>query len=74
MASSIAVSTTINGDDIEFLCKADETLLDVLRDKLGLMGAKRAVAQEIAEHAVPSWMGGSCAPVWFWEQKLRALR
>ncbi len=40
MASSIAVSTTINGDDIEFLCKADETLLDVLRDKLGLMGAK----------------------------------
>ena len=40
MASSIAVSTTINGDDIEFLCKADETLLDVLRDKLGLIGAK----------------------------------
>tara|TARA_R110002094_G_scaffold12754_1_gene22952 strand:+ start:442 stop:924 length:483 start_codon:yes stop_codon:yes gene_type:complete len=38
--SSIAVSTTINGDDVEFLCRTDETLLDVLRNRLGLMGAK----------------------------------
>ena len=38
--SAIAVSTTINGDDVEFLCQADETLLDVLRNRLGLMGAK----------------------------------
>ena len=37
---SIAVSTTINGDTVEFLCQADETLLDVLRDRLGLTGAK----------------------------------
>lgn len=38
--SSITVSTTINGDDVEYLCQADETLLDVLRNRLGLMGAK----------------------------------
>ena len=38
--SSIAVSTTINGDDVEFLCRTDETLLDVLRNRLGLIGAK----------------------------------
>ncbi len=38
--SSIAVSTTINGDDVEFLCHPDETLLDVLRNRLGLLGAK----------------------------------
>ena len=38
--SGIAVSTTINGDDVEFLCHAEETLLDVLRDRLGLTGAK----------------------------------
>lgn len=38
--SSIAVSTTINGDDVEYLCQAEETLLDVLRNRLGLMGAK----------------------------------
>ena len=38
--SGIAVSTTINGDDVEFLCQAEETLLDVLRDRLGLTGAK----------------------------------
>jgi aerobic carbon-monoxide dehydrogenase small subunit len=36
----IAVSTTINGDDVEFLCQPEETLLDVLRDHLGLTGAK----------------------------------
>lgn len=38
--SSIAVSTTINGDEVEYLCQPDETLLDVLRNRLGLMGAK----------------------------------
>jgi carbon-monoxide dehydrogenase small subunit len=38
--SGIAVSTTVNGDDVEFLCWADETLLDVLRDRLGLTGTK----------------------------------
>lgn len=38
--SGMAVATNINGDDIEFLCQAEETLLDVLRDRLGLMGAK----------------------------------
>ena len=38
--SQVHVSTTINGDAIEFLCEADEPLLDVLRDRLGLTGAK----------------------------------
>ena len=38
--SGIAVSTTINGDDNEFLCHADETLLDVLRDRLEYTGTK----------------------------------
>ena len=38
--SGIAVSTTINGDDTEFLCHAEETLLDVLRDRLEFTGTK----------------------------------
>lgn len=38
--SSVSVSTTINGDEVEFLCHSNETLLDVLRNRLGLMGAK----------------------------------
>ena len=38
--AGVAVSTTINGDTIEYLCQPDETLLDVLRDRLGLTGAK----------------------------------
>ena len=28
------VTTTINGDETEFLCEIDESLLDVLRNKL----------------------------------------
>lgn len=38
--AGISVSATVNGDDIEFLCQPEETLLDVLRDRLGLTGAK----------------------------------
>ena len=38
--SGVTVSTNINGDDVEFLCQVEETLLDVLRDRLGLTGAK----------------------------------
>ena len=34
------VSTTINNDSVEFACEAHETLLEVLRDRLGLTGAK----------------------------------
>ena len=34
------VSTTINGDQTEYLCETDETLLDVLRDTLQLTGSK----------------------------------
>jgi aerobic carbon-monoxide dehydrogenase small subunit len=40
MMSRVHVSTTVNGDAVEYLCEADETLLDVLRDRLGLTGAK----------------------------------
>ena len=38
--SAVKVSTTINGDPTEYVCEADETLLDVLRNRLGLTGAK----------------------------------
>jgi carbon-monoxide dehydrogenase small subunit len=34
------VSSVINGGPIEFLCEPHETLLDVLRDNLGLTGTK----------------------------------
>jgi carbon-monoxide dehydrogenase small subunit len=34
------VTTTVNGDETEFLCDAEATLLDVLRDELGLTGTK----------------------------------
>jgi aerobic carbon-monoxide dehydrogenase small subunit len=34
------ISTTVNGDPVEFLCETQDTLLDVLRDQLGLTGTK----------------------------------
>jgi carbon-monoxide dehydrogenase small subunit len=38
--SQVQVSTTVNGDPVEFLCEPDESLMDVLRDRLGLTGTK----------------------------------
>ena len=38
--AGIHVSTTVNGDAVEFACPQDETLLDSLRDRVGLTGVK----------------------------------
>ena len=38
--AKIHVTTTINGAATEFLCEPNQTLLDVLRDTLGLTGSK----------------------------------
>jgi len=38
--SKYHVTAKINGDHEEFLCEAEDTLLDVLRDELGLTGSK----------------------------------
>ena len=42
--ASYHTTTTINGDAAEFLCEPQETLLDVLRDRLGLTGSKEGCA------------------------------
>jgi carbon-monoxide dehydrogenase small subunit len=34
------ISASVNGDPVEFLCETEDTLLDVLRDQLGLTGTK----------------------------------
>jgi len=38
------VSATVNGDPVEFLCETQDTLLDALRDGLGLTGTKEGCA------------------------------
>ncbi len=40
MSKKIHVTTTINGESVEFLCLARHSLLEVLRDVLNLTGAK----------------------------------
>ena len=39
------LSFTLNGDPIEVVCKDNMTLLDLLRDKLGLTGTKKGCDQ-----------------------------
>ena len=36
----LQVETVINGESKEFLCDANQSMLDVLRDELGLTGTK----------------------------------
>lgn len=40
MPSKIHVAATINGEEIEFLCEPHQSLLEVLRETIGLTGAK----------------------------------
>jgi carbon-monoxide dehydrogenase small subunit len=40
MSKKVQVQTTINGEDIDFLCEPRHSLLEVLRDNIGLIGAK----------------------------------
>src|SRR5512145_3304094 len=40
MAKKIPVHSTINGEEVDFLCEPGQSLLEVLRETLGLTGAK----------------------------------
>lgn len=40
MTKKLQVTTTINGEQVEFLCEARQSLLEVLRDVLRLTGTK----------------------------------
>lgn len=42
--TKIHVTTTINGDSVEYLCDPEQTLLDVLRDELDMTGSKEGCA------------------------------
>ncbi len=42
--SKLHVSTSINGEPMEFLCEVDATMLDALRGPLGLTGSKEGCA------------------------------
>ncbi len=38
--SKIHVNTSVNGQEVEFLCEPEQSLLDVLRDTLNMTGTK----------------------------------
>ena len=44
MSRKYHVTTTVNGDEYEYLCEPQQTLLDALRDELMLTGTKEGCA------------------------------
>lgn len=40
MTGRVAVSATVNNEPVDFLCEPRDSLLEVLRDRLGLTGSK----------------------------------
>lgn len=42
--AKVHVTTTINGEPVEFLCRTEQTMLDVLRDEIELTGTKEGCA------------------------------
>ncbi len=40
MAQRVPVQTRINGEDVDFLCEPRQSLLEILRDSLGMTGTK----------------------------------
>lgn len=42
--AKLHITTTVNGDEVEYLCEPDETLLDVLRNTLNMTGSKEGCA------------------------------
>jgi carbon-monoxide dehydrogenase small subunit len=42
--SKTHVTTTINGEPVEFLCNPEQTLLEVLREELDMIGTKEGCA------------------------------
>jgi carbon-monoxide dehydrogenase medium subunit len=45
MMSAELVSTKINGDVVEFACPPEESLMNALRDRIGLTGVKEGCAE-----------------------------
>ena len=53
--TGIHVTTRINGDPVEYVCPADESLLDVLRDRVGLTGVKEGCGSARPRHRRRWW-------------------
>ena len=61
--AKVHVTTSINGEPMEFLCEPSDTMLDALRGPLALRGTSRAVSAEdyeqLAAEAAPEVAEGS---------------
>ena len=44
MSNKVQIQSSVNGEIVDFLCDPQETLLDVLRNRLSLTGTKEGCA------------------------------
>ena len=58
------VSAMVNGDNMEFLCEPDQTLLDVLRDELNMTGSKEGCSTGDCGSLRLPLMADWFVPVW----------
>ena len=70
--SGVTVTTTVNGDPVQYVCPADESLLDVLRNRLNMTGSKEGWEQGIVALAVSPWMAGWFVRAWCSVQRPKA--
>lgn len=57
------VTLDVNGRPYTLRLDTRVTLLDALRDRLGLVGTKKGCDQEPAARARFTWTAGECCPV-----------
>ena len=69
VARKIHVTTTVNGEQAEFLCEPRQSLLEVLRDELRLTGARKAATTATAARATSCWTAGSSTLAWCWASR-----
>ena len=46
MSNATLVSTTVNGDPVQFACPTDESLMTALRNRVGLTGDATALRRD----------------------------
>ena len=64
MAGVTQVQTTLNGEVINFLCEPRQSLLECLRDVLGMTGTKEGCNDGNCGACPSSWTAESSTPVW----------
>ena len=63
MPTKTHVHTRINGEEVDFLCEPRQSLLECLRDVIGLTGSKEGCNDgNCGAYRNPGWKNGNLLP------------